>query len=554
MMALILFTFFLAPLSQLPPGCERGTYNGVDVYRCRGYDVALRGYLVSLSNCVPGDVSCLGQAYFSVPAGEWIHQAMSITGPIEYSTHLAFFPFSYCVPRFPMQTIRDPYVYGSGGQRRSLDFSGQKFQAQGEALTGVTSPDLPSADCYIFTGISLQEALAEKKSIEESIGNIINFTVRLVTKVSKNVPIRRITAYYGYTINYFDGYRFHEGLDTSWNISPFPPPPEDYTPGEWRSALASIWTPLPLMPVIIYPGMVLGMMPCNVSEEAIVRPYPQGGLALLRDIRNLEAGLVPAEQDCAVLFGGLHVVTDAYDSSPYIVSGLVHGPACAGSGRLPLECDYSAYTQAGGFLAPCAQKPGYAGAVTPHCHYQAVALSGDQARELLRELRQNPSNLIRRPEILGTKTTEWEGSRYTERIYARSFDPLFVLFPELAGDTSNIRSVLINWRLHHLPDVAHPHSPSPVLFVGWYSDPAEFYPGMPDISGGGIWDVEPPNQQTACRKVNKSIPGWGCKPSGSVYNYPTLKGDNDPVLHSERLSRVLANVFRAVSIFRSRRR
>lgn len=55
-MALILFTFFLAPLSQLPPGCERGTYNGVDVYRCRGYDVALRGYLVSLSNCVPGDV------------------------------------------------------------------------------------------------------------------------------------------------------------------------------------------------------------------------------------------------------------------------------------------------------------------------------------------------------------------------------------------------------------------------------------------------------------------------------------------------------------------
>jgi hypothetical protein len=491
-MGLILFTAAwllwgtLGPAQASPCAKETRNIGGrlLDVYVCRGVEVAVRAVPVNVSDCVPGVSACLGQTYGMPPAGEAAQLLMrSLDDPYPTGTHLATFPFSYCLPEFPELAPRDPYLRLPGsGQEAAPPARGLIAGGHGMVAVGTTSPRTYPLECYYFYGLRLAEILANQEDIRDRLRGIPGFIVREIREVRSDIPFRKITAYYGYSEQYFDGLVFHEGLDTSCGG------------GECQTQ-QRLWTPVPIMPVIVYPGWMLGMMPCNLSEEAVRAPYPAGGQALLRDIRALLERRVPLEQDCALLFGGLHIVTDIAGTPMWAVRGM----AARG---LPLEVNPAAYYPAGAIVAPCAV--GYANSQAWHCHYQAVALSGDEARELLRAI-SDPSARGRfiRPPGSDRGVSDW-GGIYIQWVYVRSIDPLLVLFPDLAGD-------LDGWASHPLPSVGGVPLGSATLFAQWTGrSRGEFFPGMPDEASPS--SVEARGYMAACRIQNKTAPGWGCKP------------------------------------------
>lgn len=535
-------------------GCRKETIvvegRPLDVHRCEGFSVSLRSYVVTISNCLPGLPSCLGQGIPPMGAGEWAHVAMSRTGPVEIRAHLAYFPFSHCLPDIPQPVLRDPYLSGENLfiplelQRKDLGLNRRMV------ATGLGTSAEPPAECYVFHGVNIQAASEGGSEISRQAQALMDFIVRTVRVVRRDVPVRRITAAYGYSEGYWGGYRFHEGLDTSWNIRRGPPPDVPL------SELQAIWTPVPLMPVIVMPGWGMGIMPCTLARDgerlrrALGMP-PDGGAALLDAILELERGTSP-EFDCALMFGGVHLFTRARYTVPYRAALLLHRPNGSCRGKLPLECSLDLYVPAGGFFMPCALERGYGGDFAPHCHYQAVALSGDQAREILRILRESPGRLIRPPAILDHLREDW-GGIYRTYIYSKSFDPMLILFPELVwegipDEITAMDEVLRRTRVLPLPDVVAPYSNPVVRFVGWYTRSPEDYPGMPD---GDLRHLEYLGAGQPCRIRNKTMPGELCRPSVTYYNADEPYGDSDPVFRTTRLKHVLLNSFRVIRVFRS---
>ena len=546
--ALLLFLLSPSPQAACRPETRVVEGRALDVYVCEDLVIAAQGLTVTSSDCIPGAPACMGQNFGMGPAGETMDILMrEETDPHPFSVHLATFPYSYCLPR--LQSVpRDPYLRLEDADiQASSPITGLAFGARGMVATGLTDPQIYPLECYFFHGIRLAELLESRQQVEEQLRAIPGFIVRLIQDIRPDPPIRRITAYYGYSREYFSGKIFHEGLDTS----------VARRSDVGRDAQLTIWTPVPLMPAIIYPGWALGMMPCNASREAVVEPYPRGGIALARDLRNLLEGRVSPEEDCALLFGGLHVVTDTPGSAVARVRAWAETGA---EGHLPLDGgNIDAYIPAGGYMLPC--ETGYAGSVALHCHYQAVALDGDKARELLRALQ---SQQGRRRFIfprLGSDrgVSEW-GGIYISWVYARSFDPLFLLFPELAWGGPTPREpdwrLLEEWARHPLPAIGGYALGTATLFAAWTGRPVgEFYPGMPLVEGSVV--VEARSYQGPCRMQDKAIPGWGCEPvlPGPVPSYcnsaggPVCSANLDPS-RMDVLRRVLRAAWRAICYLR----
>jgi len=543
--ALLLFLLSPSPQAACRPETRVVEGRALDVYVCEDLVIAAQGLTVTSSDCIPGAPACMGQNFGMGPAGETRDILMrEVTDPYPFATHLATFPYSYCLPR--LQAVpRDPYLQlGDRDLRATSPITGLVFGARGMVATGLTDPQIYPLECYFFHGIRLAELLESRQQVEEQLRAIPGFIVRLIQDVRPDPPIRRITAFYGYSREYFDGKVFHEGLDTS----------VARRSDVGRNEQLTVWTPVPLMPAIIYPGWALGLMPCNISREAVVEPYPRGGIALARDIRNLLEGRVSPEEDCALLFGGLHVVTDI----PGTAVARVRAWAEVGAeGALPLDGgNIDAYIPAGGYMLPC--EVGYAGSTALHCHYQAVALDGGRARALLRALqsRNDRWRFIRPWRGSDQGVSEW-GGIYVEWVYANSFDPLLLLFPELAWGSGGFREpdhqLFVDWARHPLPAIGGVGLGTVTLFAAWTGNAVgEFYPGMP--AAGRVSDVEGRSYQGPCRILGKDLPGWGCEPVRPSRDVPSYcnspsgrfcAGNLDPA-RMEVLRRVVKAAWRAI--------
>ncbi len=200
----------------------------------------------------------------------------------------------------------------------------------------------------------------------------------MIGQIASSVP-GRITAIYGYSDVYFGGGIFHEGLDTSWRGEPG----NNY-------AIA----PMPLSPLIVTPGVVIGIAPCSL-RSAMFGLRDEAVIAFNEAMRRLEAR-EEQDLDCAILFGAFHVVSEMPHSVSWSASVEMSKPE--NQGKTPWELGI--FAPAGSLFTVCATVPGYAGNFAPHCHYQAAIVPGDIARGFIQKVRESPTDLIRPLNVL----------------------------------------------------------------------------------------------------------------------------------------------------------
>jgi len=164
--ALLLFLLSPSPQAACRPETRVVEGRALDVYVCEDLVIAAQGLTVTSSDCIPGAPACMGQNFGMGPAGETRDILMrEVTDPYPFATHLATFPYSYCLPR--LQAVpRDPYLQlGDRDLRATSPITGLVFGARGMVATGLTDPQIYPLECYFFHGIRLAELMESRQQI-----------------------------------------------------------------------------------------------------------------------------------------------------------------------------------------------------------------------------------------------------------------------------------------------------------------------------------------------------------------------------------------------------
>ena len=200
-------------------------------------------FLGNVSTCVPGDRDCVMVVYPPAPVTPLttaIYSGTLHTYGLEY-----YFPFTPCVFELPphrekvVPLLEVPATRVSPNWPSDLTAKVVPFVYR--------NPNLPK-ECEAWQRVypEIVRLWNERRQEweERAIRPILDYMIEVVhSSYASAVPIKRITAGFGYSVEYFQGTRFHEGLDTSWN-----------TPACSGVPCNFIYAPVAIMPVAVYGG------------------------------------------------------------------------------------------------------------------------------------------------------------------------------------------------------------------------------------------------------------------------------------------------------------
>ncbi len=467
-----------------------------------GIAVNANVYVITASNCRPYSRGCLGVQEFPTTISLWTY--LSPENDVRLRRGFAAFtPFTDCPLTLPYPRYSHEII-----QRDAVSVPVKSVH-----LVAPGIPFLSPATACLFSPVDWEEiaALAERGTPLQPLSTYLR-----LGKMSTEA-VGRLTAIYGYS-RYMGGKRFHEGLDTSWNA-----------PGE-----NVIVSPIPYSPLIVRGGWGMSIAPCAL-EPAMMREDAEAIVAFKQAMADLENGQAPPGLDCAILFGGFHIVSE----NPYLPLGraaeVMSHPSAKGKTPWEMDLIYPPRTT----MAMCATVSGYAGDFVPHCHYQASIVPGDVARELIATLRGNPGEMIRSlDELVQTRNRDWGGLWST--VYRYSVDPALFLLPEATAECVQDRTparFAECWAGHRWPEGGWiPTNTLPMLHPTAYwrsANMGEYLPGI-HSPGGTIEQLG----GAECKIYNKEVPGCYCYPSTANY-YNTSDSSYSVRMVNETARRIL---------------
>lgn len=492
-LALLPVIFFLSATAA------NAQQNYPNEFAISSYHVEAKAFLVASSNCLPYSRGCLG--VIDAPFVASYAPLNTILSDVHFNRGFsAYFPFTPCLLRLP---------YPSTNREKTeinirLSGNPQSPLYSGTSLIQLYPAALLSPNCDI-SRVNWQEL------IEADVPRIANplATHILFGKFLPEAP-GDITAVYGYSSIYRSCTRFHEGLDTVWYTDP---------------TANIIYTPIPLSPIIVRGGWAMGISPACL-EPAMMRADEESILLFEEAMRKLENGELRGECDGAILWGGFHVVSEFPDA----ITGKAAILMAVRENRGKTPWEIGLVLPAGRAFALCATVSGYAGDFSPHCHYQAAIIPGSIARELIRGIRETPSEYIRSPnDLIHLRNSDWGG--FWSLVYRYSVDPAIFLLPEETARCLNSDDFAVCWKNHAWPEKWRNNAGvlSPCAF--WYTEgQAEYIPGIRSPSGA----IEQLMGES-CKIVNKEIPGCFCYPPNQNYYNATVEHSRQKVFETSRM-------------------
>ncbi len=464
-------------------------------------------YAVSQSTCIPGAYACTGIYYPLEPLGIWDYFSLSSNAvpslDCMYPSAFSCFPFSPRLCRTPLPlhvypefefndvfttTIRDPY---GGGTMELGNFRfGRVAQMPEPGQSGIA---------FLYPE-------------EDSSGGwgrgVMTFISSTVASTAWPTGTRH-TAAFGYTAGYFRGNRFHEGHDTSW-----------------RSLVNRDGVCIPCIrtqgavcfPINVVGGSAYVLCPLFMADEVWDTSLDMNSRLELA-IHHFDLFFDPAvdledTKEYALVIGGIHVASEVPGTKIYRAASLYHSTgACRRGDRwlLPYECDASLVIWPGEAFAMCGVTPGYAGASTPHCHWQTAILTRGEAIALVNEFRKSAPTFIHSPttlentSICAARQCHW--GLYSHFVH-RMVDPALVFWGGalLGGDTASLPE---SWAGHSWPPGSYGSAEYFTPTTDWTGDDLpDYHPGIHDTTNSAY-----ENHGGECQIYDKRVPGIHCRPS-----------------------------------------
>jgi len=468
-------------MSLFSSGSVNAQTNYPGEFHVAAFNVAADAVIVSASNCMPYSRGCL--AIDEPPTTVSYLTTISDYGDVSLVPGYArYFPFSPCLLNLPFPDVDQPVEQHGWIEHASNVSESPWYSSPVNLLYFLPVLSRLSPSCNIAR-VDWESIQADQAVV--GYPNQLAFNLRL-GKIHSDIP-GNFTAPYGYS-GYMGGKRFHEGFDTSWRTDPT------------ANVIVNL---LPSSPFLVRGGWGMAITPCEL-ESNMFGARDESYESFKNAMERLEQG--SASLDCAILWGGFHIVSE-YPEAPFgKASEIMNRPGSAGS--TPWEL--GVWNPAGSVVAICATVSGYAGNFAPHCHYQVAVVPGSIIRRWVAQMRVSPSSFFRSPEeLVRYRNKDW--GDFWGVIYRYSVDPALFFFPEMTSQY--LDNLAVGWADHPWPDNRgiSPETFNPSAY--WYSPGrGEYIIGL-HSPGGAIEQLNGDD----CILTYKDVPGCYCRPGNSNY-------------------------------------